>query len=340
MTIHGLHHITLGCSDAQRTIDFYTGVLGLRMIKLTVNFDDPGTYHLYFGDETGSPGTAITFFEWPKAKRGHPGIGGTDHFALRVANYEGLLKWKRRLTDLGLVVSGPADRINFQTISFSDPDGTRLEIATDKPLAQQDGFEDPGEVGETTWSEPVDIITQDMTLTLGMHHISIVSSDLARSNAFYGELLGMERIEGISHSQDGNDAHWTWGVNGGEPGTLVTAMLRDPSQGPRARIGTGQTHHFALGVPDEEKQCMWWDKLVQAGLRVSTVMDRVYFKSIYTRDPDGHILELATMGPGFLVDETVDGLGQALRLPSWLEDHRSEIESKLRPVNLPMWEKA
>jgi glyoxalase family protein len=133
MTIQGLHHITLGCKNAQRTIDFYTQVLGQRFVKKTVNFDAPNTYHLYFGNEFGQPGSAITFFEWPNAARGYPGIGGTHHFALRVANHDGLLKWKRRLTDLGLSVKGPLDRHYFVSIYFNDPDGTILEIATDSP---------------------------------------------------------------------------------------------------------------------------------------------------------------------------------------------------------------
>ncbi|NJN93989.1 MAG: glyoxalase [Anaerolineales bacterium] len=133
MTIQGLHHITLVCSDAQRTIDFYTQVLGQRLVKKTVNFDDPGSYHLYFGDEMGRPGSAITFFEWPGAPKGHWGIGGTHHFALTVPDYNGLLKWKRRLTDYGLSVDGPLDRHYFKSIYFTDPDGAIIEIATQGP---------------------------------------------------------------------------------------------------------------------------------------------------------------------------------------------------------------
>ena len=129
MTILGLHHITLVSANAQRTLDFYTRALGLRLVKQTVNFDDPGSYHLYFGDELGSPGSAITFFEWPQAPRGRPGIGGTHHLALAVADYDGLLRWKRRLTDLGLSVDGPFDRNYFASIYFRDPDDIQLELA-------------------------------------------------------------------------------------------------------------------------------------------------------------------------------------------------------------------
>src|SRR6478736_314537 len=129
----GIHHITAIVGHPQENVDFYAGVLGLRLVKQTVNFDDPGSYHLYFGDELGRPGTAITFFEWPAAPQGAPGIGGTHHFALTVDDRDGLLRWKRRLTDLGLRVNGPLDRHYFTSIYFNDPDGTILEIATVGP---------------------------------------------------------------------------------------------------------------------------------------------------------------------------------------------------------------
>ena len=151
MTIEGLHHITLICSNAQTTIDFYTKTLGQRLVKKTVNFDDPGSYHLYFGDETGKPGTAVTFFEWKNAKRGHPGVGGTHHFALQVGDYNGLLKWKRRLVDLNLKVDGPLDRHYFKSIYFHDPDGTIVEIATVGPGWTRD--ESPDKIG-TEYREP------------------------------------------------------------------------------------------------------------------------------------------------------------------------------------------
>jgi glyoxalase family protein len=133
MTIQGLHHITLVTSDAQRNVDFYTKTLGLRFVKKTVNFDDPGSYHLYYGNQTGSPGSAITFFVWPGAPNGRPGIGGTHHVAQTVEDYDGLLKWKRRLTDLGVKVDGPYDRNYFKSIYFHDPDGTFWKLRRAAP---------------------------------------------------------------------------------------------------------------------------------------------------------------------------------------------------------------
>jgi glyoxalase family protein len=344
----------LGCADAQRTIDFYVKVLGQRFVKRTVNFDDPGTYHLYFGDEVGSPGSAITFFEWPGAPRGYPGIGGTHHFAMRVADYNGLLKWNRRLTDLGLPVTGPLDRHYFKSIYFNDPDGTILEIATNGPgwtvdeAADALGTEfrappaemvinnrDEARIKAETWPEPVPTITPDMALSTGMHHITAIGADTKRTHAFFGELLGMRRVKMTNNFDDPNSAHWYWGVGDGRPGTLITYFERDPRNERRAQMGAGQTHHFALAVPDEETQLVWREKLIRAGLRVSPVMDRMYFKSIYTNDPDGHIVELATAGPGFPVDENAKYLGTTLKLPPWLEPHRRDIEQTLRPISVP-----
>jgi len=356
MSILGLHHITIVCADAQRTIDFYTQALGLRLVKLTVNFDDPASYHLYFGDATGRPGTAVTYFEWRGAPRGNWGIGGTHHYALAVKDYDGLLKWKRRLTDLGLSVDGPLDRHYFTSIYFNDPDGTILEIATQGPGwtvdedADKIGTEfrapppemlvrnrDEEKIRATTWHEPVPAITSDMALSHGMHHITAIGANIQRTHEFFGELLGMRRVKMTSNFDDPTQAHWYWGAGEGKPGTLITYFERDPRRVPRARFGAGQTHHFALAVADEATQLEWREKLLRAGLRVSPVMDRIYFKSIYTNDPDGHIVELATLGPGFPVDENVNELGTHLKLPPWLEKQRAEIESGLRPVKVPEW---
>ncbi|CAG0944859.1 Putative ring-cleaving dioxygenase MhqA [Anaerolineae bacterium] len=356
MTVLGLHQITLVCSDAQRTVDFYTRVLGQRFIKKTVNFDDPLSYHLYFGDELGRPGTAITFFEWRSAPRGYPGIGGTHHFALQVADYAGLLKWKRRLTDLGIEIEGPLDRFYFKSIYFRDPDGVILEIATQGPgwtmdeVADRIGAEyreppremvvrnrDEARIKAETWSEPVLEITPEMKLAHGMHHITAIGTDIARTHAFFGELLGMRRVKMTSNFDDPTSAHWYWGVGDGRPGTIITYFERDPRKERRAQMGAGQTHHFALAVPDAETQLEWREKLVRAGLPVSPVMDRIYFKSIYMRDPDGHIVELATAGPGFAVDEDAANLGTNLKLPPWLEKDRGEIEANLQPIIVPAW---
>jgi glyoxalase family protein len=356
LKVLGLHHITIVSANAQRTVDFYTKILGQRLVKQTVNFDDPSSYHLYFGDEIGRPRTAITFFEWRGAKKGHPGVGGTHHFAMQVADYTGLLKWKRWLNDHQIKVDGPLDRHYFTSIYFNDPDGTILEIATIGPGWTRD--EDPDKIGTEyrepppqmlvnnrdeerikgeTSPEPVRAITADMALSRGMHHITAIGSDIQRTNDFYSGLLGMRRVKITSNFDDPGSAHWYWGVEDGRPGTLITYFERDPAKEGHRQMGAGQTHHFALAVADEDEQAEWRNKLIQAGYRVSPIMDRVYFKSIYTNDPDGHIVDLATIGPGFPFDEAPAELGKKLQLPPWLEKDREAITGYLRPLVVPEW---
>lgn len=356
MAILGLHHITLVTTDARRTLDFYTGLLGLRLVKRTVNFDDPASYHLYFGDDSGRPGTAITFFEWRGAARGEPGIGGTHHFALRVRDREGLLQWKRRLTDHGLSAAGPLDRKYFTSLYFRDPDGQVVEIATDGPGWPVDeapdrigtavktppddariGGRDEQAIAAEQWPQPVPHITPAMALDQGIHHISAISADIQRTAAFYEDVLGMRRLKMTADFDDPNSAHWYWGVGEGAPGTVVTYFERDPKRTRRARPGAGQTHHFALAVTDETEQLEWRERLIRAGYAVSPVRDRQYFKSIYTNDPDGHIVELATVGPGFLVDEDYATLGQSLKLPPQYESQRAAIEAALDPLPAVDW---
>ncbi len=353
-TILGLHHVTLVASNAQRTADFYTRVLGLRLIKTTVNFDDPGSYHLYFADATGGPGTVITFFEWPRAPRGRTGIGGTHHVALRVADTDALLRWKRRLTDLGIKVRGPWDRHYFTSIYFRDPDGVILEIATEGPGMQLDeigadrpqrtppaalvaGARDEETIAAITWPEPVEQIDDAMTLTRGMHHITAMASNVEHTDEFLRGVLGMTLVKKTENFDDPGTRHWSWGTPDGRPGSLVTYLEKDPAKVRHAAMGTGQGHHYALAVADEVTQLEFRQRLLDARLPVSEVMDRTYFKSIYTRDPDGHIVELATMGPGFLVDEPFETAGTTLRLPYWMEEHREKIEAHLTPIERTPW---
>ena len=286
--VTGLHHITLVSSDAQRTVDFYTRVLGMRLIKKTVNFDDPGSYHLYFGSQSGQPGSVVTFFEWRDAQRGFPGIGGTHHVAFQVGDDLGLLKWKRWLTDLGIPVTGPLDRNYFHSIYFRDPDGAILEIATVGPgwtideapaLIGAEFREPPAEmmianrdekrIQKTTWPDPVPLISADMALSRGLHHLTAIGSDIQRTHAFYADLLGLRRVKMTSNFDDPSSAHWYWGDPDGKPGTIITYFERKSGRDRRARIGAGQTHHFALAVADAQAQLEWREKLLSAGLRVS-----------------------------------------------------------------------
>lgn len=354
-TLRGLHHVTLVAANAQRTADFYTDVLGLRLIKTTVNFDDPGSYHLYFADEAGNAGTVVTFFEWPRAGRGRTGIGGTHHVALRVADRDALLRWKRRLSDRGLHVIGPYDRHYFTSIYFRDPDGVILEIATDgpgmlfdeavsqvigelpqrtPPVSLTRGHRDENAIRAVTWPEPVPVIDEAMRLTRGMHHLTAMTANVERTDDFLRGVLGLSLVKKTENFDDPGTRHWSWGSPDARPGSLITYLEKDPARERRAQMGTGQGHHYAFAVADELTQLAFREKLLEAKLPVSEVLDRVYFKSIYTKDPDGHIVEIATMGPGFLVDESFETAGTSLQLPWWLESHREQIVEHVTPLHV------
>lgn len=351
-TTLGFHHITLVASNARRTLAFYHDVLGLRLVKQTVNFDDPSSYHLYFGNSTGAPGTLVTFFEWPSAPRGRFGVGGVHHLAFSTATYETLLQWKRYLNDLDVATSGPMPRGYFTSLYFRDPDGQVLEIATagpgyafDEPIEalgrdvmqqkpeQLPGTRDEARIAATTHPEPVRTISADMMLA-GLHHITGMTDDIERTSDFYEESLGLRLIKKTINQDDPDTPHWFWGNYDGTrvlPGSSWTLFGWTPRH-PKARPGIGQTHHVAFRARDGDEQLAWRDHLLSLGLNVSPVMDRQYFTSIYFPAPDGQLLEIATDGPGFTADEPVETLGEELKLPSWLEPERTQIAEALGPL--------
>lgn len=349
----GFHHITMVSRDARRTLRFYRDLLGIGLVKRTVNFDDPNSYHLYFGNGAGEPGTLLTFFEWPHAARGHWGVGGVHHLAMGVATQEAQLKWKRRLEDHGVAVSGPYDRKWFHSIYFTDPDGQILEIATagpgyavDEPtaalgqkviepgLARMRGHRDEERIAATGWPEPVPTVTPDMALD-GIHHVTGITNRIEEAHEFYEAALGLRLVKRSVNQDDGGTPHWFWArYDGGEVGPHSSYTLFGwPTSQYMAREGVGQTHHIAFRTPDEESQQAWREHLLEMGLSVSPVMDRTYFRSIYFRAPDGQLLEIATDGPGFTVDEEITRLGSELRLPAWLEPEAEAIAGGLGPLD-------
>ncbi len=348
----GFHHITMVSTDAPRTLAFYGGLLGLDLVKKTVNFDDPGAYHLYFGRDGGAPGTILTFFEWPHSRRGRWGVGGIHHLALGVATPEAQLKWKRRLVDAGVSVSGPLDRGYFQSLYFTDPDGQVLEIATRGPGYAVDepadalgrtlllppadrlpGGRDEAAIERATHPEPVPEVTADMRLE-GIHHITGITDDLARAHEFYDAALGLRLVKKTLNQDDGRTEHWFWArYDGAEVGAHSALTLFGwPGSDYLTRPGAGQTHHIAFRARDEEAQAAAREHLLELGVEVTPVLDRTYFRSVYFRAPDGLLLEIATDGPGFAVDEPVESLGTGLKLPDWLEGRRREIEAALSPL--------
>ena len=348
----GFHHITMVSRNARRTLEFYRDLLGVRLVKKTVNFDDPSAYHLYFGDATGAPGTILTFFEWANVPKGRWGVGGVHHLALGVSTPEDQLRWKRRLTDHGVRVSGPYDRGYFQSIYFTDPDGQILEIATQGPgygmdepmdalgqgLMQPAGERlpdgrDEAAIAALTHPEPVNEITPGMELQ-GIHHITAITDDLDRAHEFYTEALGLSLVKKTLNQDDGKTLHYFWAAYDGQtvaPHSALT-LFGWPQSDYTARGGYGQTHHIAFRANSPEEQLAWRDHLLSLGVHVTTVQDRSYFQSIYFRAPDGLLLEIATDGPGFAIDEPAADLGSNLKLPSWLEPGRDRIESVLTPL--------
>ena len=348
----GFHHVSMVSGDAPRTLAFYRDTLGLGLIKQTVNYDDPAAYHLYFGDHTGSPGTLLTFFEWKGLPQGRPGIGGVHHVALGVADKAALLKWKRWLTDRGVPVTGPKNRGYFASLYFTDPDGQILEIATkgpgytiDEPAeslgstvvqpapSQLEGSPEADAFERRTHPEPVTSLTPDMALD-GIHHISSIGTRLDRLHAFYQEALGLVRIKQTVNQDDLRTAHHFWAhLEHGmvTPRSSMTVFGWPPNYKYTAG-GVGQTHHVAFRARDAEEQAAWREHLIANGVAVSPVMERNYFKSIYFRDPDGLLLEIATDGPGCDSDEALDQLGKRLALPAWLEGEREQIERELVPL--------
>ena len=344
----GFHHATLVANDAPRTLAFYGELLGLGLVKKTVNFDDPSAYHLYFGDETGRPGSILTFFEWRNAPRGAWGVGGVHHIALGVGTTEAQLKWKRRLTDAGVAVDGPLDRGYFRSMYFKDPDGQVIEIATRGPGYAIDEAADalgqslltpPKEpeselesvaIQTATHPVPVPEVTPDMKLE-GIHHVSAITDDLALAGEFYEQALGLRLVKQTYNQDDGKTKHFFWAAYEDgvvEPNSSMTLFGWEGSNYV-SRAGAGQTHHIAFRAADRGQQNAWRDHLLAMGLSVSPIMDRTYFESIYFRAPDGLLVEIATDGPGFLVDEPADALGETLKLPAWLEPKRGSIEQTL-----------
>jgi glyoxalase family protein len=267
---------------------------------------------------------------------------------------EAQLKWKRRLTDAGVQTSGPYDRGYFQSIYFQDPNGQILEIATkgpgygiDEPMSalgeelilppptRLPGGRDEAEIERMSHPEPIPQVTSDMTLQ-GIHHITGITDDMVRAHEFYEATLGLRLVKKTVNQDDGKTEHWFWAnYDGAEVGPNSSLTLFDwPGSTYRARPGAGQTHHIAFRASSPEEQAMWRDHLLSLGIEASAVMDRKYFRSIYFQAPDGMLLEIATDGPGFMVDETPEMLGQDLQLPPWLEGRRDEIEAELKPLRL------
>ncbi|WP_104200383.1 ring-cleaving dioxygenase [Cryobacterium sp. Y29] len=307
----GLHHVTAIAGAPQRNIDFYVTGLGLRLVKKTVNFDDPGTYHLYYGDDSGRPGSLLTFFPWTGIRSGRIGAGQSTTTAFSVpAGSIGW--WKDHFAKLGVESDVTGRSSHEERLSLRDPDGLQLDLvasSTVDPRNPWDSASVPAEFAVRgqhssvlTVADPAKTV-QVLTADLGMHVIS--------------ETAGRIRV----------------GAGDGAPGNLVD-VLADPTNEPGLTAG-GSVHHVAFRAPDRATQVEWREQLADRGYGVTAILDRQYFTSIYFREPGGVLFEIATDTPGFDIDEPLLELGRSLKLPPWLEPSREAIENAVVPITLP-----
>ena len=312
MTSAGLHHVTAICSDAATTAAFYGQLLGLPLVKRTVNYDDPNTWHLYFGDRTGTPGTLLTFFAWPDVAHGSPGIG--EAVALALAIPKGAAHgWVRRLTDadIEVAIAPGAD----DAVTFRDPDGLALE------LVEQDWAEDlPGY--ETAEIDEAQAIRGIAGVTLLLEQCDATANLLE-------EVFGWHETARASNAGVLRLRYAAPGAPG--PGRTIDLLQLD--QAPAAEQGPGSIHHIAFRADNADAQALLAEGLRKAALSPGAVRDRTYFRSIYARDTSGLLIEIATDGPGFAVDEPASDLGRQLRLPAQFERLRAEIEAMLPPLD-------
>jgi len=301
----GIHHVTAIAGKPLRNVDFYTRTLGLRLVKKTVNFDDPGTYHFYYGDEAGSPGTILTFFPWEHAAPGRGGVGQTQQTAFRVPA-RSIGYWTHRFIEKGVAHEALEKRFGETVLTFTDPDGMSLALV---------GV--PGAEAEAGWSGGVPA----EHAIRGFHGVTLLLAEAAKTGAILADVLGFREIgrEGsiIRYRADGS----------GAGGIVDIYEARGFLPG---RMGRGSVHHIAFRAGDDAVQAAMAHKLAQDhGMHPTEQKDRNYFRSIYFREPGGILFEIATDIPGFAVDEPLASLGQALKLPAFLEPHRSDIEGVL-----------
>lgn len=316
MQLGGLHHITAITGDVSLNVAFYTDILGLHLVKKTVNQDDVKAYHLFYGDETGRPGFDLTFFDWPMAGPNHAGAGTVAAIELGVNGRQALEWWAQRLDTFKVAHDGiqthPAN--GKAMLAFRDPEGQRLELIDAEERLQS-----------TPWKESP--VPPAMAIQ-GFYAVRLLERALNPTAAFLQETLGFQQSGSYQSAE--NTTVYTFEVGAGGPGTQVHLDVR-----PDALVGhpgIGGVHHVAFRTPNDEEQQQWHTKISKQVKSITSIIDRFYFHSIYFHEPGGVLFEIATDGPGFATDETIEQLGKHLALPPFLEPHRQEIEEHLRPI--------
>jgi glyoxalase family protein len=306
----GIHHITAIATDPQRNLDFYTQVLGLRLVKRTVNFDDPGTYHLYFGDGVGTPGTIITFFPWPGAHRGSRGTSQVVATSFAIPE-ETVDYWKSRFKDHHIVCEEAPARFGDAVLRVTDPDGLLLELITSNVLENVSlDFRD---------EVPAKFAIQ------GFHAPTLELQSVRLTEELITSLFGFQK-----QAEAKNRGRFSLDSNS----TSHQLDLVERPDGSFGNIAAGTVHHIAFRAANDEEQQRWRENLSRLGLNVTPIIDRQYFHSIYFREPGGILFEIATDPPGFTIDEPRERLGQTLKLPQQFESHRAAIERRLPPISV------
>ena len=313
LRVPGIHHVTAISGPAQQNVDFYADLLGLRTVKQTVNFDDPGTHHLYYGDRTGTPGTAMTFFPWEHAARGGTGSGAieTTGFSVPAGSLE---FWADRLRAGGASPQEVASRFDEEALRCEDPDGLILELVAE-PATR-----------ETPAGRPVHPDVPAECAIRAFHGVLLDVVDPEPTARLLTDVMGFEHL-----GEYGGRLRFRG--NEQDVGSIVD--LRSAQSGATALLGRGSVHHVAFRARDDDEQQSWRETIAGAGIPVTGVKDRCYFRSIYFREPGGVLFEIATDTPGFGIDESVEEFGRTLRLPPWLEARREELEARLPRLILP-----
>lgn len=316
MKLNGLHHVTAVTAKAQQNFNFYTQVLGMRLVKKTVNQDDVSAYHLFYADKLGTPGTDLTFFDWPLGPNRN-GPGSIASTALCVPSRKALVWWGDYLARQGIEHSGLVDFHRHEMINFTDPEGQHLSLVNDEGAA----------AGGTPWEKspvPVEYAVR------GLYAAMLIVRQLDLTEPVLTEVMGYERT--AEYETGSNERTVVYELNGGGAGQEI--WVAEQPDRPSGQLGAGGVHHIAFRVADDEAQRYWRERLVSYGLGVSAFIDRFYFHSIYFRIPGGILFEIATDGPGFTADEDLETLGERLALPPFLEPHRAGIEAGLKPIEM------
>ena len=316
MDFSGLHHVTAVTANAKQNLAFYTNVLGLRLVKKTVNQDDVSAYHLFYGDAQGHAGTEVTFFDWAGMAPNIPGTGGISEIGLRVPDREALGYWVQRFDELGVEHAGIEEFAGHATLRFRDPEGQRLALVAGGSDAEF-----------SPWRKsPVPPEHQ----IRGLSHIGLTVARLEPTERTLLEVLGFRKVGEFPSLEHPAVTTHLYESRAGGPGTEVRVDAR-PDLRP-AQLGSGGVHHVAFRAANDEEHLAWRDRVRAAGLGITDVIDRFYFKSLYFREPGRILFEIATDGPGFATDEDAEHLGEGLALPPFLEPHRAAIEAGLKPL--------